>query len=201
MHKETRITFKSFKKIKNPELKGSECSFCKQFIGYQDICYRHPQIKIYCCQKCFTSSSVKKLKYHNQPTEYKGGLYDSKLEVKYVQTLELLKQTGQIKDYKPQFKIELNVKYVNNEPILTIEPIKELKDKGIKAKHLTNYYIDFVITNNDDSIKYVETKGFETQLWRLKFSLLEAIIRDAEIEVVKEKQLKIKRAKDSPSSD
>lgn len=186
MHKETKIKFSSFKKIKCPDIKGIECPFCNKVINYQDLCYKHPTIKIYSCPNCY-GNTIKKLKYNNQPTEYKGGLFDSKLEVKYVKSLDLQKMSGLIKDYKTQVKIEINVKYIDGNPILTTESIKELKNKGIKSKHLANYYIDFVIINNDGSVKYVETKGFETQLWKLKFNLMEAILTNADIEVVKEK--------------
>ncbi len=186
MHKETKIKFSSFKKIKCSDIKGIECNFCNKVINYQDLCYKHPTITIYSCLNCYRDTT-KKLKYNNQPTEYKGGLFDSKLEVKYVKYLEIQKMSGLIKDYKTQVKIEINVKYIDGNPILTTESATELKDKGIKSKHLTNYYIDFVIINNDGSVKYVETKGFETQLWKLKFNLMEAILTNADIEVVKEK--------------
>ena len=41
--------------------------------------------------------------------------------------------------------------------------------------HLTNYYIDFVVHHNDGTIEYVECKGVEQDLWRLKWTMLEAV--------------------------
>ena len=41
--------------------------------------------------------------------------------------------------------------------------------------HLTNYFIDFVVQENDGTESYVEVKGFETKEFKLKWKLLEAI--------------------------
>ena len=40
---------------------------------------------------------------------------------------------------------------------------------------IANYYIDFVVTHNNGSEEFVEVKGFETDLWGIKWRLFEAI--------------------------
>ena len=61
---------------------------------------------------------------------------------------------------------------------------KDLKRYG-KFANRSN----FKITHNDGGIEYVEVKGFETEVWRLKWKLFEALIREidpgAEITVYK----------------
>jgi hypothetical protein len=42
--------------------------------------------------------------------------------------------------------------------------------------HICNYYVDFLITHNDDSLEYVEhkSKGTVQPSWRIKYKMLEA---------------------------
>lgn len=91
-------------------------------------------------------------KYKSQSTLYNGRQYHSKFEASYAYDLDMQKKAGTIKDWEPQFKVSLDV---NN-------------------KHICNYYVDFKVTNNDESIELVEVKGYETEVWRLKRKLLEA---------------------------
>ena len=44
--------------------------------------------------------------------------------------------------------------------------------------HICNYYIDFKVTHNDDTIEYIEVKGIETKDWKLKWKLCEALFQD-----------------------
>ena len=37
------------------------------------------------------------------------------------------------------------------------------------------YYVDFEIIHRDGSVELAEVKGFETEVWRLKWRLLEII--------------------------
>lgn len=78
--------------------------------------------------------------------------YDSKKESAYAQELELRKRAKDIKDYKGQVKIELF---------------------GENGTRVCNYFVDFEVTHNDGSTEYVEVKGFETAIWRLKWRLFE----------------------------
>lgn len=191
-HIERRIKISSFQKIQNPNLKGCCCNFDdKHFIDYKEECYRHPIINIIICKEC--RGSVNKL--HNVPREYKGHIYHSTFEAEFAAQLDLRLRAGEIKGWEKQVKIEINVKRVNDEPILTTEKMEHLIDKHERKnlKHITNYYMDFVVTNNDESLTYYETKGYETAVWKLKWKLTEIILSDeVELEVVKKQSYKPK---------
>jgi len=92
-------------------------------------------------------------KYRSKSTEYNGIVYHSKLEASYAQELDLRMKANDIKNWERQVKLELQ----------------------INGKHITNYYIDFVITHNNGEKEYVECKGMELPLWKLKWAILEAV--------------------------
>ena len=83
----------------------------------------------------------------------KQGKNDSKFEASKAQDLELLKKAGEIKDFTEQVKIPLVV----------------------NGFHICNYYIDFVVDHNDGETEYIETKGYATDVWKLKWKLFEAL--------------------------
>lgn len=83
---------------------------------------------------------------------FDGKKYDSNFESKYAQELEFRRIAGDIKSWQRQVRMDLRAHGV----------------------HICFYKIDFIITHNDDSIEYVEVKGFETDLWRFKWRLFEA---------------------------
>jgi hypothetical protein len=92
-------------------------------------------------------------KYNNVKKNYNGYIYMSKKEAAYAQELDLRKKAKDIVDWKKQVKIRLDS----------------------NGAHICNYYIDFEIEHNDGLIEFVEIKGFETELWRLKWKLFESI--------------------------
>ncbi len=103
-----------------------------------------------------THRPISKSKYGNIPTEYKGRLYASKLEADYAWSLDQRKKAKEIKSWEAQIKLPLKV-----------------------GDHLIcNYIIDFVVYFPDGMIQYVETKGLETDIWRIKWRLLEALIEN-----------------------
>ena len=79
--------------------------------------------------------------------------YDSKFEAGYAQELELRKKAGDIKDWISQEVLDLNV----------------------NGYRVCTYKIDFIIFHNDGTEEYVETKGYPTPVWRLKWKLFEAL--------------------------
>jgi len=83
----------------------------------------------------------------------KQGKNDSKFEAGKAQELELLLKAGEIKSFQEQVKIPLVV----------------------NGFHICNYYIDFVVKHNDGEIEYVETKGYATDVWKLKWKIFEAL--------------------------
>ena len=91
-----------------------------------------------------------KYSYYNTK---KQGKNDSKFEAGKAQELDLLKKAGEIKDFKEQVKLSLEV----------------------NGFHICNYYIDFVIEHNDGVIEYLETKGYATDAFKLKWKLFEAL--------------------------
>ena len=95
-------------------------------------------------------------KYGAKRTEHNGIQYHSKKEAGYAVELDLRLKAGDIKGWERQVKIPLDV----------------------NGYHIANYMIDFVITHNDGVKEYVEVKGFETEVWRLKWKLFEALYGD-----------------------
>ena len=191
MHTEKHIKIKSFQQITNPNLNGCKCALDERhFIDYKEICYQHPTIRIIICKQC----KGKENKYHNVPREYEGHIYHSTFESEYAKQLDLKIRTGLIKGWEKQVKIELNIKMVGDLPVLTDEKMEDLLRAGVKAYHITNYFMDFVVTNNDDSITLVETKGAETSLWKFKFKLTEIVKRNkVNLEVIKKQNYKPKK--------
>lgn len=91
-------------------------------------------------------------KYKNVLQTYNGYSYHSKKEAQYAFELDCRVKAKDIKGWDRQVKIELDAYDV---PIC-------------------NYYMDFVVYHNDGKIEYVEVKGFETDVWRLKWKLFKA---------------------------
>lgn len=84
---------------------------------------------------------------------YEGHTYHSKKEAGYAAELDLRQRAGDIKGWERQVKIDLRV----------------------NGYHITNYFVDFLIIHNDGTNEYVEVKGFETDVWRIKWRLFEAL--------------------------
>lgn len=92
-------------------------------------------------------------KYNSKRTTYNGRSYDSALEASYAEELDWRKKAGEIKDIIPQFKLELYV----------------------SGFHICNYYVDFKIILPDGKEEFHEVKGFETDLWKIKWKLSHAL--------------------------
>ncbi len=100
-------------------------------------------------------SNVKnpKNKYNAKKTVFGGRKYDSKFEAKVAADLEWRKKAGELKEIIPQFKIPL----------------------AVNGHHIANYYMDFKVIHKDGQVEFIEVKGFETPVWRMKWRILEAI--------------------------
>ena len=92
-------------------------------------------------------------KYSNIRREYDGITYHSGKEAAYARELDLRIKAGEIWRWERQKKISLD----------------------IGEYHICNYFIDFVVHHKDGTVEYVEVKGFETEVWRLKWKLFEAL--------------------------
>lgn len=92
-------------------------------------------------------------RYNTRATKqtYKGRSYHSKAEAEYAIYLDQLVNEGKIKSWTPQKKIEL---------------------RGENGSHICNYFMDFVVEHNDGVTEFIEIKGFETNVWQLKWKML-----------------------------
>ena len=97
-------------------------------------------------------------KYKAEKQTFGGRSYHSKKEADYAANLEWKKKAGEIKEIIPQYKLDIRV----------------------NGKHITNYFIDFKVVLSDDTIELIEVKGFETDVWRLKWKLTEALLDEIE---------------------
>ena len=99
------------------------------------------------------SIEVKQNKYKNKSVEYHGIKFDSKKEMAYYIKLELLEQKGIIKDLELQKSFEL-------------QPSFKLNGKTYKK---ITYRADFsYVSVEDNKMHIVDTKGFRTEVYKLK---------------------------------
>jgi len=109
----------------------------------------------------------RKNKYGAVKQTYNGFSYDSKFESEYAMELDWRLKAKDIKSWERQKTIELRV----------------------HDKKICTYKIDFIIHHHDGTKEYVECKGFETAVWRLKWKLFIAIFEkehpDIKITLVK----------------
>jgi hypothetical protein len=115
-----------------------------------------------------------RLSRHNKKV-FNDIAYDSGWEAEYAKKLQLKKDVGIIKDWKRQVVIEMNVIELNGHAILTDTTMLVLKKRGMPFSHICNYKIDFVVTNLDDSLEYIEIKGAEMSTWKLKYNIFRAM--------------------------
>lgn len=87
-------------------------------------------------------------------TYYNDYRYDSKFEASQAQEYDLLKKAGEIKDWEAQKTLDLIC-------------------NGYKVG---TYRIDFVVYHHDGTIELSETKGFATQIWKMKWKILETMV-------------------------
>lgn len=87
-----------------------------------------------------------RLKYGSKKTVTGGVKYDSKMEAKYSQILEIRKKAGEIQDYEPQFTVAIY----------------------IGGSLWRKWRIDFKVTMKDGEVQLHEVKGFETMDYQQK---------------------------------
>lgn len=108
-------------------------------------------------------------KYRAKSCIYNGRIYHSRREADYARALDLMKRATTLPDserpteIKPQAKVSLDV----------------------NGCHVANYYCDFKVTFADGHVEWHEVKGFETETWRLKRKLFEALYPEEILVVVK----------------
>jgi hypothetical protein len=102
-------------------------------------------------------------KYNARKTKYGGRYYDSALEAAYAEQLDWQIKAGEITEVIPQYKISIDV----------------------NGEHIANYYMDFKVVYPDGKIEYHEVKGFETDVWRMKWRLAKALNPDISFVLIK----------------
>ena len=110
-------------------------------------------------------------KYHAKKTESGGIVFDSKYEAEKYEELKMLERIGLIKDLQRQVRFILLDEYTNN--------------KGEKVRPIS-YIADFVYYDIKKKRQIVmDTKGLETEVFRIKKKLFENKYRDYMFLVVK----------------
>lgn len=99
------------------------------------------------------SINTKQNKYKNKKVIYDGIKFDSNREMAYYIKLKMLEQKGIIKDLELQKSFEL-------------QPSFKLNEKTYKK---ITYRADFsYVSVQDNKIHIVDTKGFRTEIYKLK---------------------------------
>lgn len=109
-------------------------------------------------------------KYKSKKIEVDGITFSSKKEADYYCELKLRKQTKGIKDFSLQPKFLLQEGYRDMQTGKKIRPIY--------------YKSDFEIVHNDGSKEIVETKGFKTQVYKLKIKMFKLRYPDLKLTVL-----------------
>ena len=102
-------------------------------------------------------------KFGNTKTVVDGHKYDSKKESKRGELLKFLERRGEISELQFQVRIEIIPKHKKNRKI--------------------DYVADFVYKDKDGKIHYEDSKGFRTEVYKLKKKLL-SYLKGIEIEEV-----------------
>ena len=97
-------------------------------------------------------------KYGAWKTEYNGHTYDSRKEAKYAEELDLRVKAGEIKSWDRQVRLDCVFNY----------------------KKCFFMKIDFLIHENDGSLRYVDVKGYKKGMaytyWNVKRKVIQALM-------------------------
>ena len=114
-------------------------------------------------------------KYNNTKIVVDGIKFDSKLEAKRYCELKLLQRAKEIKELRRQVTFELQPSYIKNNKI--IKPI--------------NYIADFVYYDLKKGKTIIEdTKGFKTEIYKIKKKIFEYKYPDLEIKEIKKDEVR-----------
>lgn len=106
-------------------------------------------------------------KYNNVSSYYDGYWYSSKIEANYARTLDLLKKAKDKSQRVVSWQRQVRVPLIVN---------------GVEV---TTYVIDFVVQYEDGHEEWAEAKGFETDVWKIKRNLFQALFPEREYRVIK----------------
>ena len=106
---------------------------------------------------------VGKNKFNAKKSAYNGYIYDSAKEANYAKELDWRIKEGSVIKWERQHKISLDINGV----------------------HIANYFIDFKVWRPNGIIEYHEVKGFETDVWRMKWRISKALYPDYNFVLIK----------------
>jgi hypothetical protein len=121
----------------------------------------------------------RKPKYGNIITTIDGIKFQSRFEARYYQELKIRKAAGEINDFSLQPKFLLQPQFTHEGEV--INPI--------------TYVGDFLITHNDGSIEVVDTKGKETDVFKIKKKMFHYYHPHLKLSVVRADDKKLNNGK------
>ena len=133
------------KKYQPDDIKDGKCPECES----KRLIYQGGKIK---CYNCSTTIGQTFNKYGAKKQEFKGTIYDSKFEAGVAEYYDTLLVANEVKEVLRQVRIPLEA----------------------YGKKIFTYIIDFIVIHHDGHKEYVEAKGYETDLWKAKWKMLEA---------------------------
>lgn len=93
-------------------------------------------------------------KYNAKKVEVDGIKFDSKVEAEYYLHLKEMQEKKEIQGFERQVKMTLQDSFYL---------------EGVKGKiRAITYVVDFKVTENDGSITYIDVKGIETDVFKMK---------------------------------
>lgn len=104
---------------------------------------------------CALHSFKKKNKYNAVKQTYKGKSYDSKLEAKYAFQLDVLKSSGEVKEWTPQKTLLCEVNGI------------------LICRYSLDFYV--VYTNGKEEYWEVKSNATKTYAWTIKWKLVKAL--------------------------
>lgn len=114
---------------------------------------------------------MRRNKYGNKWVEYNGRKYQSMMEASYAVDLDLQLKAGLIKSWEPQIPI----------PLYGAKPTED----GYQAIKFTTWVLDFKVTDNKGRIQWVDVKGQETDVFKLKYKLAKINYPNRDFRIVK----------------
>lgn len=107
-------------------------------------------------------------KFGNKKTTVDGVTFDSKLESRFYLFAKELKAEGKIKGFELQKRFEI---------------FPAFRKDGVLYRKI-EYVADFIIYHHDGSIEVIDTKGVETDVFKIKRKLFEHAYPDLRLQAV-----------------
>lgn len=104
-----------------------------------------------------------------------GIIFDSILEAQEASNLNEKLAEKEILDWRKQKKLSFYIVIENKIPVLKCNPTDNERRYGY---FLENYYIDFEVDMPDGTIELIEVKGMQSQDWKRKWSMVQAVYGD-----------------------